>query len=198
MHYREACVVNIFGGRGTGKTTLTAGLFYHMKSLGHSVFMALDVIPGITETDKGMYLSFGITPRVMQYEAAALTSDYIITNNPLPMSLLAPGRPESFRTYVLDAFNSFRNINVFIKGIEELSVTNGENEVLSMMKESGIPFIEHERIDSGYGGIIDLYDSINKCREKIYGETDSVLWTAESLQKRLTDFELAEIEGSIG
>lgn len=166
---REGYVINMFGGRGAGKTTLTAGLFYHLKSLGFIVHMSLDIVPGMSESDKGMYLSYGVTPRVIQYEAVSPAVDYIITNNPLPMCLLAPGRPESFYRYVLDSFGQFRNINIFVQSPPDFARLNGEDEVRELLEKNSIPYACYERIDTGYGGIVALYETVRGCQEKRFG-----------------------------
>ena len=35
---KETLVVNLFGGPGTGKSTMMAGIFAKLKSLGYDVF----------------------------------------------------------------------------------------------------------------------------------------------------------------
>lgn len=111
-------IVNLFAGPGAGKSTTAAGLFYVMKSAGISCEMAREYAKDV------VWRGHSISPKDQLYILAKQERrqqdlvgkvDYVICDSPLLNALvygkdLAP----SFEHVVVDMFNSFDNINVFV------------------------------------------------------------------------------------
>ena len=120
-------VINLFGAPGVGKSTIAAGLFYFMKTAGHSV-------EHVTEYAKYLVL----TDRVQQLEDEQLyllakqhhkqhilrgRYEWAITDSPLLLcAYYAPKNttPPSFYTLAQEYNATFQNINIFLtRGLEE-------------------------------------------------------------------------------
>ena len=166
MGEKEQYVVNIFGERGEGKTTLSAGFFYYLKSLGHKAYVFLDFSP----SDKTFWGEETLRERAGRYNT--LGEGYIVTNNPLLRGLLVPEQSPSFYSSVRNTFKSFRNINVLVKiPSERREKRGGEGETEKLLIREKVPFFPHERFDFGHRDLISLYEEVRTYRQKYFGES---------------------------
>ena len=113
-------VVNLFGGSGYGKSTCAALLFYRLKKENikvEEVFeFAKDLVymTGITPPFNQAYVFGNQLFKIEQYLAQ---SDIVIVDSPLPLSIVYNHKDylkESFDKTVMDAFNSFNNVNFLL------------------------------------------------------------------------------------
>lgn len=138
---RPSCIVNLFGGRGTGKTTLAAGLFYRMKSSGMRAHLVLDILPGMSQLERGLLATYDVHSRAMRMRALAEDAEFVVTNNPLPNALLARPDTASFEGYLLELFSGFRNVNIFVRGRDEDDAVNGSEEIKNILLSRNIPCV---------------------------------------------------------
>lgn len=112
-------VVNLYAGPGSGKSTTCAGVFSKLKLAGVNCEMALEYAK-----DKVWEKSFNVLENQIYVFGKQLHKlwrlkdqvDVVITDSPLLMSLLYySGDCDSFRRLVVDQYNSFDNVNYFIK-----------------------------------------------------------------------------------
>ena len=118
-------VINLFGGPGAGKSTTSAGLFFLMKSdskFKHNVELVTEFAKDLTyaerykelKGDNQLYIT------VKQYSRLYRLNDqidYAITDSPIIQSLMyTPNNYfPSFGPLLKEIFDSFENINIFIK-----------------------------------------------------------------------------------
>lgn len=112
-------VVNLYAGPGSGKSTTCAGVFSKLKLAGVNCEMALEYAK-----DKVWEKSFNVLENQIYVFGKQLHKlwrlkdqvDVVITDSPLLLSLLYySGDCDSFRRLVVDQYNSFNNVNYFIK-----------------------------------------------------------------------------------
>lgn len=135
-------VINLFAGPGAGKSTTAAGLFYLMKLKGLNVELvteyAKDIVyeEHLSRLEDQMYIFAKQQRRISRLKDKV---DYIITDSPLPLSILYnKNLSENFNKVVMESFNSYENINVFIgrvKEYKEVSRTQTENQAKELDTE---------------------------------------------------------------
>ena len=103
-----------------GKSTLAAGLFYHAKSQHKRVELVTEYAREMVYEDRSniladqLYILAKMNRRLLRLKGKV---DYVITDSPLMLGALyaTPGYYPSFTSIVDDAFNSYCNINMFVK-----------------------------------------------------------------------------------
>ena len=129
---RDTKVINLFGGPGAGKSTISSGLFYEFKikdipcdnpyefpkqvAWEDNLSQITDQLYILANQHRGLVRSYGKV-------------DFIILDSPLLLSLLykngytgdypAKFYGDSFDHMVLDLFNSYDNINIFLERPEK-------------------------------------------------------------------------------
>ena len=129
---KDTKVINLFGGPGAGKSTIAAGLFYEFKikdipcdnpyefpkqvAWEDNLSQITDQLYILANQHRGLVRSYGKV-------------DFIILDSPLLLSLLykngytgdypAKFYGDSFDHMVLDLFNSYDNINIFLERPEK-------------------------------------------------------------------------------
>lgn len=111
-------VINFFGGPGCGKSTTSAGLFYLFKSMGDSAELAREYAKDVVWEgrlhllENQIYLFAKQLKRLKDLDGKV---DYIITDSPLLLGLVyAKDHSAAFHELILEEFNSFNNLNIFL------------------------------------------------------------------------------------
>lgn len=116
----SALVVNLFGVPGAGKSTRAAYIFYRLKVAGYNAELVTEfakdkVWENNEEVFKNQAYIFG--KQSFKISRCAKKVDVIITDSPLPLSILYnndPALTENFNASVMDVFNSYQNMNYLI------------------------------------------------------------------------------------
>ena len=115
---RKTIVINIFGGPGVGKSTISAELFFQMKLKNLNVEMASEWIKN--KLFEGTKYPFNDQLYTLAKQNKLLKqlngkADYIITDSPLLLSIIyQKNEPQIFNSIVLEYFNLYHNINFLI------------------------------------------------------------------------------------
>lgn len=114
--------VNIFGGPGTGKSTLAAELFVTMKKSNHNVEIVTEVAKDFVW--EGKSTAFIAQPYItikQFYNLARLKNkvDYVITDAPILLGCVyadkyAPNLPTSYKQLIVDLHNQELNPSINI------------------------------------------------------------------------------------
>ena len=132
---KNTILVNLFAAPGSGKSTMTAGIFEKLKWQGVDCEMALEFAKDLVwecrdETFKDQnYIFAKQLHRIFRLNGKV---DVVITDSPLLFSIFYDeinGKllPISFRKYALDCHCMFNNLNYFIER-EKPYNPNGRNQ----------------------------------------------------------------------
>lgn len=116
----KALVVNLFGVPGAGKSTGAAYIFYRLKSAGVNVELVTEfakdkVWEENDEVFKNQAYIFG--KQSFKIARCADKVEAIVTDSPLPLSILYNNDPkltENFNLSVMDVFNAYNNVNYLL------------------------------------------------------------------------------------
>lgn len=150
-------VINFFAGPGSGKSTTAAGLFFLMKSQGINVELVTEFAKQLIWQER--HATFSDQLYILAKQNNKLFSlngkvDYAITDSPLLLSnIYAPKDYVSgFAGFVERLFNTYSNINIFIKRIKPynpIGRNQKENDAKSLdvtiktfLNNRKIPFFE--------------------------------------------------------
>ncbi len=113
-------VINFFAGPGAGKTTTAAGLFYKMKMSHHSVELINEYARELIYEGRMEHM-VDAQDHILgeQHRRLHILKGHVgiaITDSPLLLSAVySPDTyPESFKTFAIDLFNEYDNINIFL------------------------------------------------------------------------------------
>jgi hypothetical protein len=115
----KTIVINVFGGPGSGKSTITAQFFSELKWAGINCEMALEfatdkVWEGSEHVLENQPYIFGKQLHRMYRLNGKV--NVIITDSPLPLSIVYDStNNENFANFVIDKFEEFENKNYYIK-----------------------------------------------------------------------------------
>lgn len=112
-------VINLFGAPGTGKSTLAAGLFYHLKIKGLNVELASEYIKDKFYEEapypyKDQLYTFAKQNKKIRqlYDKV----DYIVCDSPLLQGIVYENNePEELKQTILAYFNRYNNLNILLK-----------------------------------------------------------------------------------
>ncbi len=120
-------VVNLFGPPGSGKSTVAAGVYHQLKVRGLICEFAQEYAKELVWSDSSA--KPGQQPRSMEDQLSIFAEqnrrlerirhqvDFVVTDSPLLLSLIyAPNYyPESFKSFVMDVFKSYHNVNFLLE-----------------------------------------------------------------------------------
>lgn len=113
-------VINLYGGPGTGKSTIAAGLFFLMKSNDISCEMAREYAKDVvwekrfSVLEDQLYLLAKQTKRIRDLVGQV---DYVITDSPILLSVVYAReyrQPVSIEDVACDMYAQFNNIDIFL------------------------------------------------------------------------------------
>lgn len=112
-------VINLFGGPGSGKSTIASYIFNRMKLFRLNVEYVTEEAKDFTWEER--YLTLSCQPYVFAKQMRNIWRlknkvDFVVTDSPILLSCIyGDGNwPDSFFKYVIDQFNDFNNINLLI------------------------------------------------------------------------------------
>lgn len=112
-------VINLFGGPSSGKSTISAGLFYLMKLQKLEVVLVQEVATKLIEQKRQHKLADQLSILAEQHDSyfeLHKDVDFIITDSPLILSALYC--PENyiqfFKRMTIATFNQYDNINFWV------------------------------------------------------------------------------------
>lgn len=116
-------IINLFGGPGSGKSTTAALLFGRMKLLGYNCELITEFAKRLTWEKRYTTLNnqaYVFGKQLHYLDNVVDQVDYIITDSPILLSAIyAPeDYEESFDKFVLDVFNRYNNVNIFISRVK--------------------------------------------------------------------------------
>lgn len=165
-------VVNLFGAPGSGKSTGASYIFSCLKLNGINAELVTEVAKDAVWDEAGApfrnqaYLFGNQSYRISRCDGKV---DAVITDSPLPLSILYNGRPdvytENFNKAVMDVFNSYDNLNVLLHRVKPYNpVGRNESEeesdglfpkLKTLLEERGVEHIEEDGDIDGYNRIVD-------------------------------------------
>lgn len=152
-------VINFFGSSGSGKSTMASGLFYKMKLDGFNVELVTEFAKKLVYEERSYSLNDQFYVSGIQNHNLHLLKnkvDFVITDSPILLgTLYTPNLyPISFHEFLVDMFNEYENINIFLNRRFNFSnngrrETEKESDLLSIklkniLKENNIEFHEFE------------------------------------------------------
>lgn len=149
-------VVNLYGGPCSGKSTLMAGLFYKLKSLGKNVEMSTEFVKDSVYDGNPypfqdqIYVFANMLKHLRQYNGKV---DYVITDAPLLMnSIYGEKELPTFHKLVMEEYNRYNNINYFLERSKDVDfVSSGrvntekesndiQKKVKKLLDKNDIPY----------------------------------------------------------
>jgi hypothetical protein len=113
-------VINLFAGPGAGKSTTAYGLTHFLKVFGVNCEFVHEEAKEFTWEKR--YMTLACQPYIFGKQMRNLWRlqdqvDVVVTDSPILLSLAYATSewPDSFKTYVVDQFNEFNNINYFLR-----------------------------------------------------------------------------------
>lgn len=167
----KTIVINLFGAPGAGKSTGAAYIFSRLKMKGINAELVTEfakekVWDGTNKPLQNQCYVFG----EQQYRLSRCADkvDVIITDSPLPLSLVYNQQPElgaAFTETVMNVFNSYNNHNYLLRRVKPYNEsgrlqTEDESDkvrdkIIKVILEQNIHFHEVDGDLAGYNEIID-------------------------------------------
>lgn len=165
-------VVNLFGAPGSGKSTGASYIFSCLKLAGINAELITEfakdkVWEGTSEPFNNQAYLFGEQSyRISRCDGKV---DAVVTDSPLPLSILYNARPEvyteNFNKAVMDVFNSYNNMSILLNRVKPYNPagrheTEEESDQLlpklrTLLSERGIEYEEEDGNIDGYNRIVD-------------------------------------------
>jgi len=168
-------IINVFAGPAVGKSTCCAGIFYEMKKKHYNVELVTEYVKDVVYDNRTELYSDQIYILAKQNRKILRLIDkvdYVITDSPL-LQNLAYTPVNYFNSYpnlVQDMFNSYNNINFYLKRRTEYSsvgryqseqeAINLDNNILKLLKDNNIPYFVIDNIDNIDNAVNDIINKI--------------------------------------
>lgn len=132
-------VINLFAGPGAGKSTIAAGIFFELKTKNIKCELVTEYAKDMTYEERQttlrdqLYMLAKQNQRIRRLQNKV---DYIITDSPLLLGLAYTPEDyyEHFQPLVLEIFNSYDNLNVYINRVKPYQ-NYGRNQTEVQAKE---------------------------------------------------------------
>ena len=168
---KNTLIVNLLGGSGVGKSTNSARLFAMLKENGIDCELVTEYAKDMVwEGRKGVfdYQPYLFGKQLYRIQRVLGKVDVIITDSPILLSVVYDKEGnENFKQYVIDKFNQFNNLNVYLtrvvpfnpngrneKNVEEAKVI--DNKIVQVLNENNISYISVEGNQNGCKRIFDI------------------------------------------
>jgi len=167
--------LNILSGPSSGKSTSAAGLYYKMKMAHIKCELVTEFAKDLVYSDRIQMLTDNqeMIFAEQNYRLHILKDkvDWAITDTSLLLGLVYPPDwyPQSFKPFVLDIYNTYNNVNVYIKRPDSFQQYGRAHDheqskqlddlVINMLQEYDIPYTVFEANDDTAD---DLFEFIQK------------------------------------
>ena len=112
-------VVNLFGGPGTGKSTLAAALFSNLKIKGVNAELVTEFAKDLVWSERNKELQDQVYILGKMYHKLWRLKDkvdVVVIDSPLPLCVYYDqGKTPGMEDFVVELFNQFRNINILLE-----------------------------------------------------------------------------------
>lgn len=112
-------VVNLFGGPGTGKSTLAAALFSNLKIKGVNVELVTEFAKDLVWSERNKELQDQVYILGKMYHKLWRLKDkvdVVVIDSPLPLCVYYDqGKTPGIDEFVVGLFNQFKNINILLE-----------------------------------------------------------------------------------
>lgn len=177
---KRTIIINLFGGPGSGKSTVASGLFYTFKSKGLSCDNPYEFPKQVAWEDNKSQISDQLYIFANQHRGIVRSYgkvNYIILDSPLLLSLVykngytgdypAKFYNDSFDSMVLELFKSYENINIFLDRADRQFQQEGrfqskkeseevDRKIKTIMDENDIPYHNVKVGDNELRQIIEI------------------------------------------
>jgi adenylate kinase family enzyme len=140
--YKPTLIVNMFGGPGSGKSIICANVFSELKWQHITAEMALEYVKEEVWENNTNAISnqlFILGNQHQRIKRLIDQVDVVIVDSPLLLSILYnPEENENFNNYVVEVFNKFRNLNIFVERNGDEYEQKGRLQNLTQAKQKDI------------------------------------------------------------
>lgn len=121
---KKTLYINVFGGPGAGKSTLTSGLFWYLKTQRHmtehsyTIELVREFAKDLVWASEFDTLKDQVYVTGTQYHRMYILNgkvDIAITDSPILLGLLYGEYPTSYKPYLVELHNTFNNLNIYIE-----------------------------------------------------------------------------------
>lgn len=168
-------VVNLFGGPGSGKSTMAARVFSELKDRGYNAELVTEYAKDKTWEKSYAVLSNQIYVFAKQHHRlwrCADKVDIIITDSPLQLSLVYGNMSPSFETVVKEEIEKFCNVNVFLKRVKKYNPA-GRSQTEDEARDLDIR-IKDKVIGLGYNFDLDVPGN-KESTDEILAEIEKII-----------------------
>ena len=152
--------INIFGGPGTGKSTVAAGMFYEFKKQGRSVELVTEVAKDFVWENRMKTLTMQPYVMMKQFRNLARVQgsvEYALTDSPIVLGLLygklnSIPLPKSYYDFLVDCHNDLLSpsINIVLQRSFAYDTTGRyqteehakelDGEIINLLKQNNISY----------------------------------------------------------
>jgi len=180
MNKKKTIVVNFYGGPGTGKSTICAGVFEELKWLGINCEMALEYAKdmvwegSLNKFDNQLYIFAKQYHRTFRLLGKV---DVILTDSPILMSLVYSKGKENLklRELILDKYKELNNIDIFLRRKKKYN-PKGRTQTFEGAKKLDKEILKVLKHSNAFSYFDAEKESINKITELIvrYGKLGKI------------------------
>jgi predicted DNA-binding ArsR family transcriptional regulator len=187
---KRTVIINLFGGPGSGKSTVASGLFYTFKSKGITCDNPYEFPKQVAWEDNTSQITDQLYILANQHRGIVRSYgkvNYIILDSPLLLSLVyktgytgeypAKHYNDTFDKMVLELFNSYENINIFLDRADRQFQQEGrfqsqtesleyDEKIKKVLEDNDIPYHNVKVGDNELRQIIEVIRSYIKDEEK--------------------------------
>lgn len=165
----KTLIVNLYGGPGTGKSTMAAALFSELKFLGINCELVTEYAKdkvwenSIDVLNNSIHIFGEQHHRIWRLLGNV---DVIVTDSPLLLSYVYTDKNSLLRDLILDEHLKLNNLEIFLERGKEFNpigrVQNFEEskekdqEILRLLNEKLIPYVKHKSDRSSIGILLDI------------------------------------------
>lgn len=164
-------VLNMFAGPGTGKSTVSAGLFYKMKNLNYKVELVQEYAKDMTYEKRSNILEdqlYIFAKQARRLERLKGHVDFVITDSPLLLGIIYNTKSTILNDLIEETFNSYNNKNFFLKRLKEYQ-PYGRNQTEEQAREIDLKISKmlikkrywFDRIDSNETAVDKIFNTLS-------------------------------------